>query len=397
MVGYKIKNKILKAIIVTDQSFPNGMAATNRIKCFSTGLKSNNIEPIVISLSSSNNFKNDIIYANLFNGIKFFQFYNFKNKRSKYKWKKGVDYYLKSFVLLIKGWNFFDNNSIVIYYGSENLPAFTLKLISIIKGVKIFKEETEHLSVRIENKNTLSKYVFKYIHYHLFYGLIVISHSLYEYFISDIRIKKPIIIVPILLDGSYFYNLNTKKNNSIVYTGSLSKSKEGIDNLIIAMKLVVNKHPSFTLHLYGTGSNEDIACYNYLIKKHSLENNIFIKGYLSQSHLHKIKSEANILISVRPQSIQAKYGLSTKMGEYLASGTPTILTLVGDNHLYLKDNENTFICESNIHSIANKINFVIENYDKALKIGKKGQETAKKLFFSENSISKFLNDLYQLQ
>ena len=83
----------------------------------------------------------------------------------------------------------------------------------------------------------------------------------------------------------------------------------------------------------------------------------------------------------RPNNIQAKYGFPTKLGEYLATGRPVIVTAVGDIPFYLDDGVNAFIAEpNNIQSFADKLEECFSNEDKAIKIGQKGQETAIKFF-----------------
>jgi len=71
----------------------------------------------------------------------------------------------------------------------------------------------------------------------------------------------------------------------------------------------------------------------------------------------------------------AKYGFPIKLGEYLSTGKPVIVTSVGDIPLFLKDGENAYISKpDDVASFANKLNDCLSDPFKASYIGKKGEE-----------------------
>ena len=49
-----------------------------------------------------------------------------------------------------------------------------------------------------------------------------------------------------------------------------------------------------------------------------------------------------MLVLARPDNIQAKGGFPTKLGEYLATGNPVVVTKVGEIPNYLIDGVNAF-------------------------------------------------------
>ena len=71
----------------------------------------------------------------------------------------------------------------------------------------------------------------------------------------------------------------------------------------------------------------------------------------------------------------AKYGFPIKLGEYLSTGKPVIVTSVGDIPLFLKDGENAYISKpDDVASFANKLNDCLSDPFKASYIGKKGEK-----------------------
>lgn len=54
---------------------------------------------------------------------------------------------------------------------------------------------------------------------------------------------------------------------------------------------------------------------------------------------------AEALVLDRPNSLQAQYGFPTKLGEYLLTGNPVVVTKVGDIPLYLKDGVSALLSE----------------------------------------------------
>ncbi|MDY0278541.1 MAG: glycosyltransferase, partial [Acholeplasma sp.] len=70
----------------------------------------------------------------------------------------------------------------------------------------------------------------------------------------------------------------------------------------------------------------------------------------------------------------------TKLGEYLSTGIPTLLTNVGENSKYVKDNTHVFLVEpNNPKAYADKLDWILENYSQAKKIAMNG-----KMYIKEN-------------
>lgn len=101
----------------------------------------------------------------------------------------------------------------------------------------------------------------------------------------------------------------------------------------------------------------------------------------------RIMKGAVCLVLARPNSLQARAGFPTKLGEYLATGRPVVVTDTGEIGRYLKDGENAYIVRidecSNVQMeerVAKKILEVMEDPERAERIGAAGKEVAKRCF-----------------
>jgi glycosyltransferase involved in cell wall biosynthesis len=218
---------------------------------------------------------------------------------------------------------------------------------------KIFCEITEYPEVYSVIGNKILTKLFFTLYYRScrkLNGMFVISTALKQFFNERVGLPQDKIhIINILCDKSEFpeEQVNHSNRHGIIYVGSMSNYKDGVDKLQDAYKLL-----------------------------HTDEKLIFVhdKPY---NEVIEILCNARLAVLCRPDNIQAKYGFATKLGQYLLSATPVVVTNVGDFTLFLKDGASAIISKpDNIEDFANKMQWALDNYDGALKIGKQGRKVA---------------------
>jgi len=378
-------NEIKKILIVTNVGFPNGMAATNRLISHAKSFIFNNVKTKVLIMNKTeilgnvNNTNNH----GIFEGVEYNYIFN-KTVISKFIIVRAIEKYLKSiklFYIILKSCN---SNTAILYYSAYSLPALSIRLASLITRSVFVKEETEHPDIRIlEKRNFIEKYFFRKLHYRLFDGILVITKQLLSYFKEVMKYSKPVILIPMIVDIDRFNNMPVKKIeiNNIVFTGEIDEQKEGISTLIRAFAQAFKKYNNMTLNIYGKAKDKDkIKQYEELIDNLGVENNITINSYKKRDEVTKILLNADILIFPRPYSLQASFGFSTKLGEYLATGNPVIATDVGEVPNYLKYKENAFLCKPTEESLKKKILEIKENPKLAIEVGNRGRITAETFF-----------------
>lgn len=95
----------------------------------------------------------------------------------------------------------------------------------------------------------------------------------------------------------------------------------------------------------------------------------------------QILKNAAVLALDRPDSLQAQCGFPTKLGEYLLTENPVVVTKVGDIPLFLKDGETALIAEErDPQDFSSKLIWALQNPEEASKIGKAGALVAMREF-----------------
>jgi glycosyltransferase involved in cell wall biosynthesis len=83
-------------------------------------------------------------------------------------------------------------------------------------------------------------------------------------------------------------------------------------------------------------------------------------------------------------------GFPTKLGEFLASGTPTICTRVSDIEFYIAENEAFLAKPDNIGELVEHMTFIAGNPSESMVTGFRGAQKARKIFNAETYISKMI-------
>ena len=95
----------------------------------------------------------------------------------------------------------------------------------------------------------------------------------------------------------------------------------------------------------------------------------------------QILKNAVALALDRPDSLQAQCGFPTKLGEYLLTENPVVVTKVGDIPLFLKDGETALLAEErNPQDFSSKLIWILQHPEEATMIGKAGAQVAMREF-----------------
>lgn len=215
-------------------------------------------------------------------------------------------------------------------------------------------------------------------------GLFVISSALKEYFIQTGVSKDKVHIINMTVDSNRFSGIRKQgqKQKYLAYCGTASNTKDGVDELIKAFAIVSKRHPEVKLYIIGrTPSRKEETGNLHLIKELGLEDKIVLTGIVPAEKMPQMLTNAEVLLLDRPDSLQAKNGFPTKLGEYLLTGNPVVVTAVGDIPLFLKDGFSAMIAqERNAEQFAEKTYWLLEHPKEAEEIGRKGREVALKNF-----------------
>ena len=283
--------------------------------------------------------------------------------------KLSLKLYLRQFIQRLK-----PGDKVYVYGFPELVVA-----LSKHKDIEVYEERTEHNDasfVSIIRKTTIPKFLDAC---RRISGMFVISQGLKQYYIENGCQPDRVHVINMTVDKTRFQDLKKQPSEPyIAYCGTASNNKDGVDQLIKAFAVVVKKHPKYKLYIIGNTPSKQQRFDNFeLVKNLGIESNVVFTGVVSSSEIPQMLKDATILALDRPNNLQAKYGFPTKLGEYLLTENPVVITQVGDIPIFLKDGVSALIAESeNPDNFAEKLCWAIEHPVEAREIGIKGKRVA---------------------
>ena len=343
-------------------------ASINRCKAYINGFSQLGVETTVVY------FGNKQEYAE--NELPHIKFSYFKNPFAN-KWLSYISQslYVIWFLLRLK------KGDAVFFYGSAWL---WYQVVKWKKGVRVYVEYNEKNEiVGIGGKFLTPSFENFYKACVKLDGVFVISTALREWYVSKGIDRDRIEIINVIVDFKRFEGLQKQQcERYVAYCGTATNNKDGVDQLIKAFALVAGKHPDVKLYIIGkTPDNHQAFDNARLVDNLGLTDRVIFTGPVAIETMPQMLINAEVCALARPDNEQARYGFATKMGEYLLSGNPVVVTKVGDFPLFLKDGESALLADADdVNSFANKVDWCLTNVEEAKKIGARGKQVAYKYF-----------------
>lgn len=252
------------------------------------------------------------------------------------------------------------------------------------KDIHVFHERTEHPEVIGYRKIPFSPSIKQYLmDCQKLDALFVISTCLKDYFVDKGVGEDKVIIVNMIVDPTRYNGVvRTPSERYLAYCGVIYNNKDGVDDLIRAFAIVSACHKDVKLYILGKiMTSADSEANIKLIEELNLKEKIKLCGEVPASEMPQMLKNAEILLLARPDGLRARAGFPTKLGEYLMSENPVVVTAVGDMPLFLEDKVSALLAEpGNIQEFADKVNWCLENSELSKMIGYKGKQVAEKCF-----------------
>lgn len=214
-------------------------------------------------------------------------------------------------------------------------------------------------------------------------GLLVQTNYLRDYFQNYGVNKDNICVFNILIDPKRFEHLpNKSAAQTISYCGKVGLYKDGVNDLITAFSRVHKKHPNSKLRIIGGfASDYDEKILRQTVEELAISDCVEFTGRVFPEEMPALLYNSTILALARPNNKQAKYGFPSKLGEYLFTGNPVVVTRVGEIDNFLKDRVSClFANPDDPKDFAEKLDWALSNPDEAKKIGLAGRKVAEENF-----------------
>lgn len=396
----------MKVFLVTGEAFPNGMAATNRVKCFARALNDGGLtcEVVLFQRTELPGQVRNQESTGVVEGVPFC-YAGGATLRHKIKYFRPIiDVYdrLKTQQYLKR--NITKGDVLFLFMGGHVKQMLRFMKIAHNKGAFCVRDlcelpygtgaETEH-AIRMR-KITIEQQFPKLD------GIISISDALLNLAKTYTLPACKHIKVPIMVEYEH-YGIEDKpvapEVPYIFHAGTLYQQKDGILGMIEAFGMAKQRlHKPINYILTGNiNSSSHPEEFQHLIDKYQIADSLEFVGYLNRDQIKEYLTRASLVISNRPKSKQDYYGFSTKVGEYLASGTPLLMTNWGEAVNWLEDGKSAIITEpEDTEALADAIVRVFEKPDENRKIGFAGQEVCRNSFDYRNwskPLVEFMNQL----
>lgn len=325
--------------------------------------------------------------------------------------KTYIGYFIQLFIFLRKNKSFHECKFLLYPTNNAGFDLISLLFVKLVFRRSIFCEVNELRMSYLVNRTIgyspvrWLKFLYDNIIYrladrllYLFDGLIVISTNLEKRY--AVR-NKNIIRIPILIDSDNIEidtDVKAKEESlfKIGFFGSINLKKEGFEGLYYSLSLLKLRYKEFKLILIGNiPQSERKMLLQILPKKYRIIENIDYQGKIPHERVLNVMRTMDLLILPRPDNLQTRYGFSTKLGEYLLSGRPVLVTDVSDNSYYIKNDINGYIVPPGDPIAMHDTILHIINVGKAVskEVGINGYETAM-TYFDYKKYSEKLNDYF---
>jgi len=275
----------------------------------------------------------------------------------------------------------------VIVYPDRFFSTLWFWFLARIKKIPLLLEKSEHPYSAAGRKPKSKIYQFLYTSLILrrFDGVMVVSHYLQDYLKGILSSHTRFVLIPIFVDFDSFEKFEGSSASSqkyITYCGLLNEAKDGVQTLMKAFKDIHKDYPDMILRLVGDSySGTKIPEYKKYAEELGILDCVDFVGMVSRDVIPKYLKESTILSLARPTSLQAQAGFPSKVGEYLASGKPLVITRTGELDSYLVDGKNVYFSEPDDYKkFADRLRYVLDHLNEACEVGLMGQKLAKENF-----------------
>lgn len=184
----------------------------------------------------------------------------------------------------------------------------------------------------------------------------------------------------------------------MAYCGNLSNSKDGVADLLESYGLSKAKNQYHLMLIGAKPSSAEMKVYEKILNRYNIDKNVIFCGQMNRDEMPQLLTNADVLLLSRPNNRQALGGFPTKLGEYLSTGNPVLITRVGDVDKYIIDGNNGYLASpGNVQEFAEKMDFIIDHYDDATVVGQRGRELALNSFNYSVQTKKIVDVLKSLE
>jgi glycosyltransferase involved in cell wall biosynthesis len=309
--------------------------------------------------------------------------------------------YIKGIIGAYHALNKFNKNKkihIILFYGTDFFfYSLLLWIYSITHGSCFIGENTEAPFVNSKNgiRASIKKWLVLHIGHKLFDGFVVISSFLENKFRLTLQKNTPIIQLPIMIHTKIFENIKYVKDSKIkylIYCGNLNHKGE-VEGVLSAWAAIKQEFPDWHVRIIGDCFTKNKRrSLDALVHSLDIEEDVEFMGLISRERLVEILMQGDVMLLPRSDGLFSRAGLPNKLGEYLATGKPVIVTKTGDIERYLTDRFSAYLVRpDDVQAFSDTMRYVMSHQQEASQVGLTGRKIAKKIFDTDKNSKRFLD------
>lgn len=376
------------------------MAATTRIIAYASGLQAHGICVDVVNFSHVAPDAEVYPDSGTVDGVRYTYAYHRRGSKNKFKRRvcDNIMAVYRSIRLIAKMNREQPVDYVFLSFDSVlNISLFVIPLY-LLRMRLVFIGDEYPIPIREQMKESIPRWMHCFFRFmsRFLVARVLMTENLKKYY-NEIY-PLPTYLLSSIVDERRF-SLNPtapKRSNCICYMGSLVLSKDNVDNIIRAFARIQKKFPGFVLRIYGqrTATNELLT---RLVEELDLRDRVEFMGQISSSEVPAILQSAALLVSSQPPTKRTQGGFSTKIGEYLLSGTPTLFTDAGEISHYFHHGKEIWLARPcDPVDFAEKMAYILEHYPEAEAVARNGREAVLNHFTANKTTAglvDFLNHL----
>lgn len=395
--------------IVGDFTYPNGYGATARVHAYAKGLMANGVDVRVLPYWPNNLLGNDTGAAHTIE--------NCDNAPCDYAcattvhptsfWRSRV----REIEIAWKLWRLAYSETqekrpdAILLYADYAIPVISTVILCWLVGAKCIQDRSEFPFVY--GKKTLLRRIYASIYtttiYRLLDGIIVISTYLERYFAHRVRRGARILRIPIMVslpavESRFGSDSCRDGQRRITYMGDFFHPGE-VPSVIRAFSQVADEYPGYNLQIIGDTTREEIRSQlRKLVVELHLTERVEFTGTVGRNNLARYLYMTDVFVLPRASGTFSSAGFPTKLGEYLITGRPVVVTSTGDIPLYLQDRVSAYLVPpDDQETFVLRLKHVLAHPEEAAEVGQRGREIALRAFDPCSNCARLITLLKELQ
>ncbi len=390
MGGPRVLTDTAPNVVIAGEKFgfPYGAGASSRVHAYAKGLLANGAQVTVLCLepSESSDEPLNTAAAGTYDGVDFRYTYGRTTRpaeRWRRLWLKATKWGRFLWAVETSAARGSGLDAMIVYSRSLYWMALC-KLACRRHGALFIHEDCELPFVwsTVDRRALLRRWLYEHVVFHWFDGCLAISGFLEDYCRRHLQPGGRVLSVPILIDVAAFQAAagGPPVDDSIVYCGYSTNPE--VFALVEALAVISDGSPELRLKVVGGTLRPQLLpdLWAHALRL-GVADRLELVGDVKRDELPPILSAARLLALPRPDTPVSRAGLPTKLGEYLATGRPVVVSAVGDIPRYLRNGIDAFLVQpGDVSAFAERLLHVVSHEAEANQVGRAGSETARERF-----------------